>query len=365
MEINAWFYVAFTAFVVTLLLGDLLLFHRKAHSVSVREALLWTIFWVSLALIFNIGVWYFLGSEKAIEFLTGYLIEESLSVDNMFVFVLLFASFAVPKEYQHRVLFIGVLSALVMRGIMIAIGAYLVSQFQWVLLLFGLFLLFAAVRMFLSKEEENIEVEKNIVVRTVRKFFPVTPRYYGQSFFVKIDAKVFVTPLLIVVAVIEATDLLFALDSIPAIFAITRDPFIVYTSNVFAILGLRSLYFLLAGVVDRFYLLKYGLAIILFFIGIKLIGTVVGHVEIGGRNIDLHIPTTTSLAVVASVLVLASVASLLFPRKAHGKTGMPSHSVADPGTLPPMEAASAMVDNGVEPVNTRLDSVRPGNSDEI
>jgi len=221
----------------------------------------------------------------------------------------------VPKEYQHRVLFIGVLSALIMRGTMIAIGAYLVSQFQWVLLLFGVFLIFAAVRMFTSKEEKEIEVEKNIVVRAVRKILPVTPRYYGQSFFVQLDGRVFATPLLIVVAVVEATDLLFALDSIPAIFAITTDPFIVFTSNVLAILGLRSLYFLLAGVVDRFHLLRYGLAIILGFIGLKLVGAVIGHVEVGGRDFDLHIPTTVSLAVVATILTGATAGSLLFPRK--------------------------------------------------
>ncbi|GIW05347.1 MAG: membrane protein [Dehalococcoidia bacterium] len=339
MPISPWFYVVFTACVVSLLLADLLLFHRKAHAVSLREAGLWTAFWVSLAMLFNFGVWYIFGLDKAIEFLTGYLIEESLSVDNMFVFVLLFSAFAVPKEYQHRVLFIGVLSALIMRGIMIAVGAYLVSQFQWVLLLFGLFLIVAAIRMFTSKEEESIEIEKNLVVRAVRKIFPVTPRYYGQSFFVKLDGRVFATPLLIVVAVVEATDLLFALDSIPAIFAITTDPFIVYTSNVFAILGLRSLYFLLAGVVDRFYLLRYGLAIVLGFIGLKLVGAVVGHIDVGGRDIDLHVPTTISLAVVASVLVAATVGSLLFPRQPAVHAEPPSHPSDE---LPPPEPAEIL-----------------------
>ncbi|MCS6800974.1 MAG: TerC family protein [Chloroflexota bacterium] len=313
MTISPWFYLIFTFFVVLLLLADLLVFHRKPHAVSLREAGLWSAFWIVLALLFNIGVWSVLGGQKGLEFLTGYLIEKSLSVDNIFVFVLLFSAFAVPKEYQHRVLFIGVLSALIMRGIMIGIGAYLVSQFQWVLFIFGLFLLFAAFRMLTSKEEEEIEVEKNVVVRLVRKVFPVTPRYYGQSFFVMLDGRVYATPLLIVVAVVEATDLMFALDSIPAIFAITTDPFIVYTSNVFAILGLRALYFLLAGVVDRFHLLRYGLAIVLGFIGLKLVGAVIGHLEIAGREIDLHIPTAVSLTVVATVLLVATVGSLLFP----------------------------------------------------
>lgn len=315
MTISPWFYVVFTVCVVLLLLADLLVFHRKPHAVSLREAGLWSAFWILLALLFNVGVWHFLGGHKALEFLTGYLIEKSLSVDNIFVFVLLFSAFAVPKEYQHRVLFIGVLSALIMRGIMIGIGAYLVAQFEWVLLIFGLFLFFAAFRMLTSKEEEEVEIEKNVVVRMVRKVLPVTPRYYGQSFFVMLDGRVYATPLLIVVAVVEATDLMFALDSIPAIFAITTDPFIVYTSNVFAILGLRALYFLLAGVVDRFYLLRYGLAIILAFIGAKLVGAVIGHVEIAGRDLDLHVPTAVSLAVVGTVLVVATVGSLVFPRR--------------------------------------------------
>ncbi|GIW10819.1 MAG: membrane protein [Dehalococcoidia bacterium] len=329
-------YLLFTAAVLILLLLDLVLFHRRPHAVSLREALLWTLFWVSLAAIFNLGVWYFLGSEKAIEFLTGYLIEQSLSVDNMFVFLLLFTAFAVPKAYQHRLLFLGIVSAIVLRGLMIAIGAYLVSQFEWVLLLFGAFLLFAAVRMVTTREEEEIKVEKNLAVRLVRRLFPVTPRYYGSAFFIWLDGKLYATPMLIVLAVIEATDVMFALDSIPAIFAITRDPFIVYTSNIFAILGLRSLYFLLAGVVDRFYLLKYGLAVVLGFIGLKLIGGVIGHVELAGRSFDLHVPTTLSLAVVAVTLLSSVVASLLFPPPPPAR--LPPEALPDNAASPRAEA---------------------------
>lgn len=326
MATSIWFWIIFNALVLMLLALDLGVFHRKAHAVSLREAAIWSVVWITLALLFNAGVYLFAGPEPALGFLTGYLIEKSLSVDNIFVFVLLFAYFNVPAAYQHRVLFWGILSALVMRGALIGIGAYLISRFEWVILIFGAFLIFTGFRMAFQKEEE-IEVESNAVVRLARRLIPITPQYRGARFFVREAGRLVATPLLVVLLVVETTDLIFALDSIPAVFAVTKDPFLVYTSNVFAILGLRALYFLLAGVVEKFHYLKLGLSVILVFVGTKML--------IEDRY---HIPITLSLGVVAVVLTLSVVASWLFPKAVEAESPVhESPPEIPPGSRPPFE----------------------------
>jgi len=278
---------------------DLGVLHRKAHAVSLKEALTWCCAWVSLALIFNIGIYIWQGPEKALEFLTGYLIEYSLSVDNIFVFVVIFSYFSVPAVYQHRVLFWGILGALIMRGIFIAMGVALLSAFHWMIYVFGGFLVVTGVRL-LFTGEEKIEPEKNPLIRLLRRFMNVTPEYQGQRFFYRKGGKLWATPLLLVLLVIETTDVIFAVDSIPAIFGITLDPFIVYTSNVFAILGLRSLYFLLSGIIDKFRYLKIGLSFVLCFIGVKMM------------TADFYkFPISVSLGIVAGILAVSVVASLL------------------------------------------------------
>jgi tellurite resistance protein TerC len=300
-----WLWVAFNAFVLLLLALDLGIFHRNAHQVSLREAGAWTAVWITIALLFNAGIYHFMGADAGLEFLTGYLIEKSLSVDNIFIFVLLFGYFQVPAKYQHRVLFWGILGALVMRGGMIGAGVLLLERFHWIIYVFGAFLIFTGGRMaFFSKE--NIEVEANPVIRLLRRVMPVSSDYDGQRFFTRESAgrrtRRAATPLFVVLLMVETTDLIFALDSIPAVFAVTRDPFLVYTSNVFAILGLRALYFLLAGVIHRFHLLKVGLAVILTYVGTKMLIS------------DLvEIPTVVSLAVIGGVLAVSVAASLLFP----------------------------------------------------
>lgn len=296
-------WIFFNLFVLAMLAIDLGIFHRQAHKVSLREALAWSLVWISLALVFNIGVYYYWGAEKALEFLAGYLIEKSLSVDNIFVFLMIFSYFAVPDVYQHRVLFWGILGALIMRAIFIALGAALLTRFHWTIYVFGAFLVFTGIRM-LFAGEEKIHPDRNPAVRLLRRMMHVTNEYHGQRFFVRIDQKLFATPLLLVITVVETTDLLFAVDSIPAIFAITSDPFIVYTSNVFAILGLRALYFLLAGIMNLFRYLKIGLSLVLIFVGMKMILT------------DFYeIPIYVSLAVVAGILALSIAASLAVKQK--------------------------------------------------
>lgn len=252
-------WILFNAFVLVLLALDLGIFHRNAHVVGLREAAVWSVVWIALALAFNAGVFYFGGAQKGVEFLTGYLIEKSLSVDNIFVFVLLFTYFAVPSQYQHRVLFWGILGALLMRGAFIITGAALLEAFHWIIYIFGAVIIVSGIKM-LRQGHEELHPERNPVVRLVRRLFPVSSEYHGQRFFVRTAGRLMLTPLAIVLVMVETTDLIFAVDSIPAIFAITRDPFIVYTSNVFAILGLRALYFLLAGVVQQFVYLKAGLS---------------------------------------------------------------------------------------------------------
>ena len=297
---NTWLWIGFNIFVLAMLALDLGVVHRKAHSISIREALTWSGVWIALAMTFNAGIYFFSGSEPALQFFTGYLIEKSLSVDNIFVFVLLFAAFSVPAAYQHRVLFWGVLGALIMRGTMIGLGVVLLEAFHWIIYLFGAFLIFTGIRMVFLQGESEVHPEHNPLLKLVRRVVPVTEGYERDRFIMRRAGKVLVTPLLLVLLVIETTDLIFAVDSIPAIFAVTQDPFLVYTSNIFAILGLRSLYFVFAGTLSKFYYLKPALAVVLSFVGVKMVLA------------DIYaIPTLLSLAVIALVLAVAIVASVV------------------------------------------------------
>lgn len=270
MENNSLLWIGFNVFVLLMLALDLGVFHRKAHEVKFKEALLWSLVWIVLALVFNAGIWYYFGEIKAVQFLTGYIIEKSLSVDNIFVFILIFSSFAVPAKYQHKVLFWGILGALVMRAIFIFAGVALISKFHWIIYVFGFFLVYTGYKI--AKEKgTKVNIDNNPLLAFVRRIIPFTNDYRDDKFFIKEAGKKMATPLFLVLVLIEFTDLIFAVDSIPAILAITTDPFIVYTSNVFAIMGLRSLYFALAGSLKYFSYLHYGLAIILIFVGIKMI----------------------------------------------------------------------------------------------
>jgi len=299
-----WLWVGFNVFVLAMLALDLGVFHRKAHIVSFKESITWTVVWVGLALLFNGGIWHFYGSQKALEFFTGYLIEKSLSVDNVFVFALLFSYFAVPPKYQHKVLFWGILGALIMRAVMIALGAALITKFTWIIYVFGAFLILTGIKMVVKREEE-IHPERNPVVRWFKKLMPVTADYREDKFFVRENGIRMATPLFVVLLLVEFSDLIFAVDSIPAIFAVTTDPFIVYTSNVFAILGLRSLYFALAGVMDKFHYLKIGLGAVLSFVGVKML---LAHTA-------WKIPTLVSLGVVVLILAVSIVWSLICPKR--------------------------------------------------
>jgi tellurite resistance protein TerC len=303
MTDNLWLWVGFNAFVLVMLALDLGVFHRKCHTVTLRESLTWTAVWVALALIFNAGLWHYRGGDVALEFFTGYVIEKSLSVDNIFVFVMLFTYFRVPSQYQHKVLFWGILSALIMRAIMIGVGSVLIAKFSWILYIFGAFLILTGLKMIFKKEEE-IHPENNPVVRWFKRFIPVTPDYRGDRFWVRENGVLFATPLFVVLILVEITDVIFAVDSIPAIFAVTKDPFIVYTSNVFAILGLRSLYFALSGVMDKFHYLKVGLGAVLAFVGVKML---LGHTP-------YKIDTLLALGVIVSILTTSIIASLAFPK---------------------------------------------------
>jgi TerC family integral membrane protein len=308
MEGSIWLWVGFNVFVLAMLALDLGVFHRKSHAVSGREALIWSAVWISLSLVFNVLIYFFwdrmmpdslyTNREAALAFFTGYLIEKSLSVDNIFVFILIFSFFAVPAAYQHRVLFWGILGALVMRGTLIAVGAVLLKEFHWIIYVFGAFLIFTGIRMALHRDEE-LHPEKNPIVKFFRRFMPVTKTFEGDKFFVRHAGRLMATPLFLILLIVESTDLVFAVDSIPAIFAVTQEPFIVYTSNVFAILGLRALYFLLANVMDKFQYLKIGLSAVLTFIGVKMV------------IVDFyHIPVGVSLAVVAGILTVSILVSL-------------------------------------------------------
>ncbi|MCU0239762.1 MAG: TerC family protein [Pyrinomonadaceae bacterium] len=308
-----WFYLGFTAFVLLMLALDLGVFHRKAHEVSFKEATTWSIVWISLALIFN-GLFYYytvdkfgsdVGTRLSLEFLTGYVVEKSLSVDNIFVFVMVFSYFAIPPIYQHRVLFYGIIGALIFRAIFIAAGSWLM-QFHWVIYLFGAFLIITGIKMMFAPEKE-LEPEKNFLIRIFKKFVPVTPQLHGQNFFIKEKGKLFATPLFIALLFLELTDIIFAVDSVPAIFALTKEPMIVFTSNIFAILGLRAMYFMLAGAVDKFHLLKYGLSVVLVFVGLKMVWL---NDAFGGK-----FPITWSLGFILGTILLSVIASLMFPKK--------------------------------------------------
>ena len=292
-------------FFFLLLLGmlalDLGVFNRREHRIGLREALFWSVVWTVVGLLFNLWIYHRFGRQAGIEFLTGYVIERSLSFDNIFVFVVIFNYFAVPAEHQHRVLFWGILGALVSRGFFIGMGTALLARFEWLLLVFGAFLVYTGVKIFRQKETE-VHPERNPVVQAFRRFVPITGQYHGRHFFVREDGRLKATPLMLVLVVVEATDVVFAVDSIPAVFGVTRSAFIVFTSNIFAILGLRALYFLLAGLIHKFHLLGYGLGLVLLFVGTKMM-----------VHDWIEIPTELSLAIVLAILAVAIGASLLIP----------------------------------------------------
>ncbi|HEX9750473.1 MAG TPA: TerC family protein [candidate division Zixibacteria bacterium] len=315
------FWVGFLALILGLLTMDLVVFHRRPHVVSAGEASRWVAFWIGLAAAFNVFVYFEFGTAKALEFTAGYLVEEALSVDNVFVFLIVFRYFHVPRELQHRVLFFGILGAIILRGIFIWIGATLISQFSWVLYIFGAFLVFTGIKI-VAQDEMQVHPERNPVLKLLRRILPITADYMGTRFLVRAGERWFATPLLAVLVVVEATDLVFAVDSIPAIFGITHDPFIVYTSNIFAILGLRALFMLLAGIMDKFHYLKYGLGIVLCFIGVKML-----------IAWFVHIPIEISLGVVVLLLggsILLSFLRPVKPAESHG-------SGPDAGTETPLE----------------------------
>ncbi|MEW5974702.1 MAG: TerC family protein [Acidobacteriota bacterium] len=303
MNSQMYLWIGFSTFVLVMLMLDLGVFHRKAHVIQMREALIWCCVWIGLALLFNVGVYFWQGKVKALEFLTGYLIEEALSVDNLFVFLLIFSYFRVDRQYQHRVLFWGILGAIIMRATFIALGVTLIQRFHWIIYIFGAFLIVTGVKMAVQKDKE-IHPEKNPVLRLFRRMFPVTDNYVDGNFFVRINGRLLATPMFVVLLLVETTDLVFALDSIPAVLAITHDPFIVFTSNIFAVMGLRSIFFALAGIIQLFQYLQYGLSIILIFVGAKMVLSNVYKVPIG-----------VALGVVAGILAISVIASILWPPK--------------------------------------------------
>jgi len=325
-----WFYLSFVGLVVLLLALDLGVFHRKAHAVGFREAATWSVVWIALSLLFNLllynfALWRFPQDSRlmavpgfdpnaaawrvSLEFLTGYVIEKSLSVDNIFVFVMVFSYFSIPAKYQHRVLFYGILGALILRGIFVALGAALM-QYHWVVIVFGLFLIFTGFKILFAKEKE-IDPERNFLIRLLRRVIPVTSTLQGGKFFTLQNGRRLATPLLVALVFLEATDVIFAVDSVPAIFAITKEPMIVFTSNIFAILGLRALFFLLAGAVDKFHLLKYGLGVVLVFVGLKMVWL--------NQLFNGKFPILLSLGIISGVIAASVVLSLVFPRKDSGQ----------------------------------------------
>jgi len=325
-----WFYLSFVGLVVLLLALDLGVFHRKAHAVGFREAATWSVVWIALSLLFNLllynfALWRFPQDSRlmavpgfdpnaaawrvSLEFLTGYVIEKSLSVDNIFVFVMVFSYFSIPAKYQHRVLFYGILGALIFRGIFVALGAALM-QYHWVVIVFGLFLIFTGFKILFAKEKE-IDPERNFLIRLLRRVIPVTSTLQGGKFFTLQNGRRLATPLLVALVFLEATDVIFAVDSVPAIFAITKEPLIVFTSNIFAILGLRALFFMLAGAVDKFHLLKYGLGVVLVFVGLKMVWL--------NQLFNGKFPILLSLGIISGVIAASVVLSLVFPRKDSGQ----------------------------------------------
>jgi TerC family integral membrane protein len=309
------FFVAFNVFVLGMLILDLLVFHRSPHEVKLREATIWSVVWISLALLFNGALFVLYGTKTGMEFLTGYVIEKALSVDNIFVFIMIFAYFGVPPKYQHRVLFLGIVGALIMRAIFIGAGVLLIAHFEWILYVFGIILIVSGWKMAFNKEVD-VHPDRNMFIRFVRKLFPVTTGFESQKFVVRQNGKLHITPLLLVLITIETTDVVFAVDSIPAVFGVTHDPFIVYSSNVFAILGLRALYFVLSGVMNSFYYLKHGLSIVLIFIGVKMLIADLYHVPIG-----------VSLGVIGTILTISVVLSMRRNRRiAAGQLSVDEHA---------------------------------------
>lgn len=303
MQTDLIFWIFFNVFVLLMLALDLGVFNRKAHEISIKEAMIWTVVWITLAMCFNVLIYYWQGEVKALEFFTGYVIEKSLSVDNIFVFVLIFSYFKTPSIHQHKILFWGIIGALIMRAAFIFAGVALLEKFHWTIYVFGAILIFTGYKMLVQKEKK-IEPEKNPVIKLFRRIMPVTNELHDGKFFVNLKGKLFATPLFLVLLLVETTDLIFAVDSIPAILAVTQDQFIVYTSNVFAILGLRSLYFALAGMIDKFRYLSAGLAFILIFVGLKMVAS------------DYYkLPIQVALLVIVGILALSIVASFVFKNK--------------------------------------------------
>lgn len=310
MNQQLWLWIGFGLIVITMMVIDLGVFNKEAHEVKMKEALIWSAVWISLALLFALGVWKFKGHQDALKFLTGYVLEESLSIDNLFVFLLIFSYFRVPAHYQHKVLFWGIIGAVVMRMLFILAGVTLINKFHWIIYVFGVFLVYTGIKLALEKDKE-IHPEANPMLKLVKKFIGVTDTYEQDKFFVKRAGKLLATPLFIVLIVVETTDVIFAVDSIPAVLAITTDPFIVFTSNIFAILGLRSMYFALSGLMKLFHLLHYGLSAILVFVGLKMLASAKYHVPIGW-----------ALGFIVLALGVSIVFSILFPEKEEESTAV-------------------------------------------
>lgn len=300
---QTWGWVLFVAIFLSLLYIDLRVGHRQAHEISLKESLLWSAFWITCGLLFGVAIFYFSGTAKGLEFLTGFLLEKSLSLDNLFVFLLVFNYFQVPHKYEYHALFWGIMGAIVIRGVFIFAGVALIDSFSWIIYLFGLFLIYTAFKMVRDKDK-GVEPDKNPLLKGLRRWIPIKNEYHSTKFFVKEKGRRFATPMFVIVCVLMVMDVMFAVDSIPAIIAITRDPFIIYTSNIFALMGLRSLYFALAGLMRIFYYLHYGLAALLFYIGIKML--------ISGFY---HIPVGISLAAIITVLLISFLASLRHAKK--------------------------------------------------
>ena len=312
MEHSLTLWIIFNVFIVAMLIVDLMVFNRKEHEISIKESLIWTGVWILLACIFGVGLYFYMDPTSSLDFFTGYLIEKSLSVDNIFVFILVFSYFGVPAKYQHKVLFWGIFGALVFRFVFIFLGVALIERFEWIIYIFGAFLVYTGIKMAFETDKE-VHPEKNPILKLTRKFIPVTNKFHGPDFFAKVDGKLMATPLFVVLIVIETTDIVFAVDSIPAILAITTDQFLVYSSNAFAILGLRALYFALNGVMKMFSYLHYGLAAILSFVGIKMLIA------------DFyHVPTPWALGFVGAALVISVAASILFPKEAEEPSNLKS-----------------------------------------
>lgn len=303
MEHSLTLWILFNVFILAMLIVDLKVFNRKPHEISIKESLVWTGIWITMAVIFGIGIYFFMGAQSSLDYFTGYLIEKSLSVDNIFVFLLIFTYFGVDSIYQHKVLFWGIFGALVFRLIFIMVGVALLEQFHWIIYIFGAFLVFTGIKLGLEKDKE-IHPEKNPILKLVRRFIPITKDFHGPDFFIKQGSRIIATPMFVVLVVIETTDVVFALDSIPAIMAITRDTFLIYSCNAFAILGLRALYFALSGVMRLFHYLHYGLAFILVFIGIKML-----------IESFVHIPTLITLSVIVVTLTISVIFSIKYPKE--------------------------------------------------